>query len=363
MRRQILLLIICWLSAFVFAAAQSRRAVDYSESEPENNRVKEERREKAVAPTTPTTASNDDDSTIRVETDLVVVNVRVSERNGQSAPQIGQNEFRIFENDAPQQIALFSSTEQPFTVALVLDVSYSSAFKLSDIQTAAKEFIRQLRPNDRVIIVVFDEKPRVLCEATDNRTALRYAVEATQTGSGSSFYDSLDLVLRDKFNSIAGRKAVVVLTDGVDTTSRNNAKDVLTVAAASGAIVFPIEYDTFADVRKNRQQNTKIYHDDRNRRVVVAAPEEKGERKTDYKQADQFLRQIADRTDGRIYRVSSSTNLTAAFAGIADELRKIYTLGYYANDEKQLGATHRIKVRVYRPNLIVRTRDNSVWKP
>ena len=106
---------------------------------------------------------------IRIDTDLVVIPVQVSERKGQPVVDLKQREFKIFENGVEQEIAYFSDEDQPFTVALMLDMSYSSVFKLQDIQAAALTFVNQLRENDRVMIVSFADKPRILCEPTNDR--------------------------------------------------------------------------------------------------------------------------------------------------------------------------------------------------
>jgi VWFA-related protein len=132
-----------------------------------------------------------DDDIVRVETDLITIPVRVTTRGGRPVPDIKQSEFRIFEDGEEQEIAFFGTNDAPFTVALLLDMSYSSVFKLEEIQAAAMEFIAQLKPNDKVMIVSFDRKVRVLCEVTDNRKALRYAIEGSKIGSGTSVYDAV----------------------------------------------------------------------------------------------------------------------------------------------------------------------------
>ena len=333
--------------AFGSSFGQSGRVQVYSESSPQSGKT---------APLAPKSADGspkpESDDVIRVETDLVIILARITDRDGRPVTGIKKQEFRIFENGIEQEIAYFSNEEQPFTVALVLDMSYSSIFKLPEIQAAALAFINQLRENDRVMVVSFDEKVRVLCEPTNNRKVLRLAIEGTKIASGTSLYTALETVLNEKFRQISGRKAIVLLSDGVDTNSvKTTADDVLGVTGESETLIYPIQYDTYEDVQKKRKDSAQVLYDDNDRPYIVVLPKRKGEREEDYEQANEFFKQIALRSGGHLYRVSSSTNLNQAFAKIADELRKIYSLGYYPVSERKIGVRYAVNVRVYRANL------------
>lgn len=336
------------------AYGQSGRVRDYSEtpSKGELTEVKEK-------PPRPADDNPKNDDVIRIDTDLVVIPVQVSERKGKPVVDLKQQEFKIFENGVEQEIAYFSDEDQPFTVALLLDMSYSSAFKLQEIQAAAWTFVSQLRENDRVMIVSFAEKPIVLCEPTNNRKVLRLAIEGAKIASGTTLYSAMDLVLKEKLRKITGRKAIVLLSDGVDTTSRNLVPDdILAQLRANEVLIYPMQYDTYDDVQKSRRKDAQILYDDNDRPYVVERPREKGERERDYAEAGAFFKDIAERTGGRVYRVSSTTNLNAAFARIASELRQTYSLGYYPETPRQPGEKYAIKVRVYRSGLVVRAREN-----
>ncbi len=336
------------------AAGQSARAKQYSESVARGDRSGEVSEKPAKTP-----EPKPDDGIVRIETDLVTIPVRVNTRKGRPVTDVKRGEFKIFENGEEQEIAYFSNSDEPFTVALLLDMSYSSVFKLHEIQAAAMAFIAQLQAKDRVMIVAFDQKVRILCEATDNRRALRYAVEGTRIGSGTSLYSSLDAVINDKFRGIAGRKAIVLLSDGVDTTSVTaSARSILRDIDEMDTLIYPIRYDTFDDVRKSRRNDAQVLYDDDDKPYVVEAPLVKGEKEEDYTAAREFLSEIARRSGGRVQRVDSTTNLSAAFAEIAEELRKTYSLGYYPSSERTPEGRYFIRVRVYRPDLDIRARDN-----
>lgn len=333
---------------------QSGRVTGYSEtpSRPGQPPI-QEKKAKAV--------EADDGDVIRVDTDLVVIPVQVSEKKGRPVVDLKQSEFKIFENGLEQEIAYFSDEDQPFTVALMLDMSYSSVFRLNEIQAAAWDFVNQLRENDRVMVVAFAGKVRVLCEPTNNRKVLRYAIEAARIDSGTALYTALDTVMADKFASISGRKAIVLLSDGVDTRSAGKGPASITdILQADSVLIYPIRYDTFDDVQKSRRKDAQIQYDDEDRPYTVERPREKGEREADYREARDFLKEMAERTGGRVYPVSSTKNLNTAFARIATELRKTYSIGYYPEALPQPGEKYAIKVRVYRPGLTVRARENYI---
>jgi len=345
------------LSSFctAYAFAQSGRFGGYSESTSRYDQ------KTPLIEKKPSTAIRSEDEVVRIDTDLVKVPVRITSKNGHPIPDVKREEFKIFENGVEQTIDYFSSEEQPFTVALMLDMSYSSVFKLQEIQGAALAFVKQLRPQDRVMIVAFDERPYVLCEATGDQRALRFAIEATKIGSGTSLYTALDMVMNDKFRRIRGRKAVVILSDGVDTTSRLvTEKQILKDMDEADALVYPIQYDTYDDVQENRRRDAEIRYDNDDRPYAVSKQQGVGERESDYEAAREFFSEIAANTGGSVQRVSSKTNLARAFARIADELRKTYSLGYYPSGERTPGSKYSIKVRVYRPNLNIRTRENYI---
>jgi len=348
-----------FLFALGMVPAQSRRAPVFSESGETEKKAAEKIESQTITTSSPT--SMRDDEVIRVETDLVVIPAQIADRRGNHVGDIRREEFKIYENGVEQEIAYFSNENQPFTVALVLDMSYSSVFKLTEIQAAAMAFVNQLRENDRVLIVSFDEQVRVLCEPTDNRKVLRLAIEGAKIASGTSLYTALDLVLGEKMREISGRKAIVLLSDAVDTSSpKVSAADVLRQIVETDVLIYPIQYDTYDDVQKSRKESAQVFYDENDRPYAVEKPRVRGEREADYREAREFAGELANRTGGRVYRVSSTANLTRAFSNIADELRKIYSLGYYPTGVRQSGARYRLKVRVYRPDLVIRARNNYI---
>lgn len=339
--------------------AQSGKVKTYSESKSEDNIDKTDVSiEIEKADLNKTTEENEE--IININTELVIIPTQVSTKKGKAVLEIEESEFKIFENNIEQEISFFSDTEQPFTVALLLDMSYSSVFKLEEIRNAALTFINQLRDKDKVTVISFDEEVRILCKPTTNRKVLRLAIEGTRVASGTSLYSALNLSLSDEFKA-SGRKAIVLLSDGVDTTSRDfTAEQILEKFGETDVLVYPIQYDTYSDVQKSRKDSAMIIFDEEDRPIIARKPKIKGEREEDYKTAKYFLKDISESSGGRIHRVSSTTNLNAAFSNIANELRKIYSLGYYPKSIDENVQNNQIKVRVYRPNLIVRSKSKYI---
>jgi Mg-chelatase subunit ChlD len=146
--------------------------------------------------------------------------VSVLDRDGRFITGLQKGDFQIFENGVEQKIEEFATVQQPFTVILLIDVSPSTAFKIDEIHDAAISFVDQLRAEDKVMVIAFDERVRVLSQVTNNRTALRNAIRRAEFGDGTSLYEAVDHVINRELQRIEGRKAVVLFTDGVDTTSR-----------------------------------------------------------------------------------------------------------------------------------------------
>jgi len=327
-----------------------------------------------VAVPTPTPAGVGEDEVIKVTTQLVTIPVRVMDKSGRFISGLKQADFHIFEDGKPQEIAYFLNEEESFTVVLMLDMSYSTKFKLGDIQKAALEFISQLRPQDKVAVVSFDNQVHVLAKPTTDRDEITTAIRSTRIATGTSLYDAVDTVMKSLSSSVEGRKAVILFSDGVDTTSRKsgltrNLED----ATELDALVYPIRYDTFADVQSMRTKPTNgIYvapvvpkgtKADPNRAdIVINASGEQGTTLEDYSRATGFMQALADRSGGRLYEATTLSGLTEAYARIAAELREFYSIGYYPTGERLVDRTTNVKVKVDRDGLVVRAREEFITR-
>ncbi len=316
----------------------------------------------------------DDGEVIRINTQLVSVPVRVMDKKGRFIGGLGQESFTVFEDGMEQTVALFSNEHQPFTVALVLDMSYSSTFKIAEIQNAAITFIDQLRPQDKVMVISFDGEVNVLTEATDDRNEIYRAIKSTKIATGTSLYEAMDLVMNNRLRSVEGRKAVILFTDGVDTTSRRSSDYVnLQDAMELDALIYTIRYDTFADVQRMKHETvvpgpppiqSPIPSQTGNPfpfpMPTMGTPGSQGTTPEEYEKAREYLEQLTTRTGGRIYEASSLSNLTDAYTKIASELREFYSIGYYPSEERVSGKRTKVKVKVDRPDAVVRSRETYI---
>src|SRR5262245_3569268 len=183
--------------------------------------------------------------TIKIPTGLVTVPVIVTDRYGRFVTGLTRKEFTVREEGSAQNIEDFSSTEAPFSVALLIDTSHSTKNKLGRIRKAAETFIKQLLPNDRIMVVSFDDKVRFICDFTSDHAELKRAVKSLESSYKTSLYDTSQLTINKKMNKIKVRKAILVLTYGVDTASKQATyESSIELAASAGIITYAVQYET-----------------------------------------------------------------------------------------------------------------------
>ncbi len=335
-----------------------------------------------------------DDELINIETAMVTLPVRVIDRQGRFVGGLQKKDFSVFEEDNPQVIEYFSTEASPFTVALILDMSPSSSFKIDQIQQAALTFVTKLRSEDRVMVIAFDSDIHILCEPTSDRKTIDQAIVGARLGMGTSVYDTVDFVLNRRLNAIKGRKAVVLFSDGVDTTSESSdSSRNLRDALEYDALIYSIHYDTFADV-KAIESGARTMPDQPTAsttppiaggRIPTGTPSDSqlpfpipsisiggngrsspmsipgsGTSKEDYRQASMYLNELTKRTGGRMYEANSLSTLSRAFSQIASELREFYSLGYYPPNAEDERRRRKIRVKVAREKVAIESRDSYV---
>jgi VWA domain-containing protein len=197
--------------------------------------------------------------TLKIETDLVMVPVIATDRNGLYVSDLLKNDFSISEDGVPQEIAFFATTSVPFHVVLMLDTSASAQEKLGLIQQAAVAFVEQLQSRDRVKVISFDDQVRELNNFTNDRAALKAAIYRTRSGQGTKLYDAFALAL-SSLGRIQGRKAIVIFTDGVDYHSDSASfEGTLRGLDEEEVLVYPIRYNTRDDTERiARQQSDQV---------------------------------------------------------------------------------------------------------
>ena len=303
---------------------------------------------------------------IRTDTALVMVPVSVMDRSGRYVPLLKRENFRIAENGVEQKIAYFATTDSPFTVVLLIDTSGSTHFRLDEIQDAAINFVSKLKDNDSVMVMSFDDRISVECKATTDREEIRRAIKHTRTGGGTRLYDAVEDVLKKQLNTIPGRKAVVLFTDGVDTTSHRATYDgTIRLAEESDAPIYAVDYDTSGT--GSIYGGGGIPVPGGRGGIIFGSPfplpggGTVGGGIGDYKRAVRYLHAISETTGGRFYSGDSLFGIGQAFTWIAEELGRQYSLGYYPNTAGKEGERRQIKVKVTEPDLVVKSRDSYIY--
>ena len=297
---------------------------------------------------------------IKLNTALVTVPVVVTDRYGGFVTGLSRNDFKVHENGEPQQIASFSSTEAPINVALLIDTSRSTKNKLGAIRKAAVNFVKQLQPNDRVLIVTFDENVNFLGDFTSDRREIERAIRSVKSSYATSLYDAIHITINEKLAQIKGRKAIVALTDGVDTWSRQATyESTLELIATAGVSAYAIQYDTrnsggspTSPLDLPRLPGTLLS------RFIQGNTQTRNQPARDrYLIASEYLRAVAARSGALYLRAESIESSSFAFALIANELRNQYTLAYYPTNDKRDGGFRTIAVSVRSGDYSVRARQ------
>jgi len=286
-----------------------------------------------------------EEDVVRVTTNLVTSAALVIGRDRKYVATLRRQDFHVFEDGVEQELAYFAAVDRPFTVALLIDNSHSTIFEIRNIQDAAIALVNQMRTNDRALIISLTDDIKTLAGPTNNKEELRKAISNIKTGGDTRLYDGVDFALNREMAGIAGRKAIVLLTDGVDNASRNagyqtNLNDI----AKSDVQVYAVQFSTYALMSKQAA------------RVRRPPPEDSGFSRVDYQRADAYLHQISELTGTSVYPAASLSNLDSAIASIADELHNEYSLGYYPRIAGKPGEVRRVEVRVRQPWLVVRAR-------
>jgi Ca-activated chloride channel family protein len=270
----------------------------------------------------------------RAGVELVSLNVTVTE-GSHYVVDLTQGDFSVFEDGVKQDVTFFNSTRLPIALALLLDTSASMDTKLPIAQEAAVGFAKRLRSQDLAEVIDFDSRVVVLQPFTNAAAELEQAIRRTSAGGSTSLYNAVYIALKDLKKVMARnveeirRQAIVVLSDGEDTSSLLPFEEVLDLAKRSETAIYTI------GLREN---------------------ESSGGGSRLFREAEFVLRQFSQETGGRSFFPNQVADLTSVYGQIADELSSQYTVGYTSKNGKRDGAWRRVVVRVNRPNTTARTK-------
>jgi Ca-activated chloride channel family protein len=270
----------------------------------------------------------------RAGVDIVALNVTVTAGDGRYVTDLGKDDFQVFEDGIHQEISFFSRTQLPIALALLLDTSASMEEKLKTAQEAAVGFARRLRPEDVAEVIDFDSRVEILQGFTADVPALEAAIRKTTAGGSTSLYNALYISLKElrKVQSDGAgeirRQAVVVLSDGEDTSSLLGYDEVLELAKRSETAIYAI------GLRAPREETGKGFHE-----------------------AEFVLRQLSQETGGRAFFPETIGQLSAIYDQISEELANQYAIGYASSNPRRDGLWRRIVVRVSRTGVQARTKQ------
>lgn len=317
---------------------------------------------------------------LRVNTQLINVPVVVRDQDGRPLTGLPASAFQLYEDGLPQRVATFAALDTPFEIALFLDTSGSTRADIALIRGAANAFIESLRPGDRVAVVSFitteDGGKKVATVAvqsylTADRQALRLAVQNIGPSNGTPYYDAVERTIRDIFQNAPtsesrGRRALVALTDGVDSTSLSDFASVRAHFLKAGLLAYFVEIDTenyvedrlLADCEDDRTLRLSLAQLQRYRRIFD--PRADGADYADFCRLGSFQRmavnrslynlareemgQLARDTGGRTFHATSLDAARDAFAEVAAEIGRQYSIGYYSTNPSTDGRFRKIRV-------------------
>ena len=323
----------------------------------------------------------EDGETINLGSDLVILNIAATDAKGRRLTNLKQSDITVFDEDSKAQLAFFSTTEEPFHVVLMINISGSTTQQISTIRRDARTFLDQLRPGDEIAVVSFAESPTLECDFTSDRNKLERAINRLSVPppnqAGTSFYDALRIMVEQVMTSTNGRKAFVALTDGVDSTSAASFEDVLPIAQKADATGYIIQVDTeeytLARVMKSHIEDGVRFTQQQLRRYTAASPDTADSSRFDnsdklsplerrevntklYEIARDELKELADESGGHIYPIDRLESAPDAFKQIADEIRLQYSVGFYPKPEKRDGRYHELRVEIKIPGVKINTR-------
>ena len=305
-------------------------------------------------------SAQDPDDVIRTETSLVQLNIGVVDKQGRAVTSLTKNDFVIYEDGVKQSIQHFEPVDAPFSLVLMLDMSGSTVNFRQQLKLASQRFLDALAPDDRVAVVQFNKEVKSLTGFTADRLKTAYAIEIA-TGAGEThFYDALKYALKELEKEGKRRKAIVVLTDGLDTNLRNADRVTLSKAQTDQEALDTIKPHASTDLNNvlaaADRQGVTIYPlalpSGDPKRLPMPTPNIIGI----YAAARARLQSLADRTGGRLNEINQLQYMAQLYREVAASLRTLYTVGYQPAGERPRGKWHEIKVEVAQTDLTVRSK-------
>jgi Ca-activated chloride channel homolog len=306
-----------------------------------------------------------DDPPVRVDSAIVRVNVGVVDGRGRSITTLDRTNFTVYEDGVKQEVSRFEASAAPFSVVMMLDMSGSTKSFRQNIQLAASRFLDALAPDDRIAVIEFYSKINLLNDFTTDRRAAYHSISVANGSGETDLYRGLQFALEKLATEKSRRKAIVVLTDGVDTDAQNDDRKYLSNFTDEQVLtaIKPEMNDMLRKILDRADvQGVTIY--------PLALPTGDPARLADptprqvamYTAARSRLQLIADRTGGTMNAIRRLDDMGRLYALVAADLRTLYTLEYAPLIERRDGKWRAIKVVVNQSDLIARARQGYFAK-
>jgi Ca-activated chloride channel family protein len=298
---------------------------------------------------------SDPDSTISIDTLEVLLPVTVRDKaSGNFVTDLKAEEFTVFEDGVAQPISSFALKRMPVHVVLLIDTSSSVVKELEDFKASAYKFITSLDAEDKISIITFADKVELVQDWTANRLLLKRALNRLTTGMFTSFYDALWLAANEQLDKIKGRKAVIVLTDGIDNGNTRITFDRAFRALVEAEVPAYMVSKTRIEMRKTHDEVNFYERNDSplNKTRVTGLKDYL----TNLADSETRLNKIAEETGGRIFLPESFDDLGAAYQQVAEELRSQYVIFYTPTNSGRDGKYRSVRVKVKRPGTHSATR-------
>ena len=313
-----------------------------------------------------------DDHTIRVNVEMVSMPVVVSTREGKRILDLKKENFQIFEDGVQQTIAGFAATDEPVSVALMLDTSGSTEMELARIQNAAIDFVNQLHPDDEVAVLSFAEDVRLQQDFSIDRDKNEYGIKKTRSGGCTVEYEAVWLALDEVLKPVQSRKALVLFTDGVDTCSHKaSMNETLELAKETNATIYVVYYNTESDAYQHggigptaggypMPGGLPPLIGTRPRIYSPGGTGIPGSAGSDYATGHTYVTKLAESSGGLVF--DGMRDLSVAFEQVAKELASQYSIGYYSSNNKHDGKFRKVDVKMDQPGLVARTKKGYFAK-
>ncbi len=309
--------------------------------------------------------SAQDEDVINVDTSIVRLNVGAVSRSGQPVMNLTRDNFTIYEDGVKQEITRFEPTAAPFSVVMILDMSGSTLGFRQTIQQSAFRFVDALAPTDRIAVIEFYDKVNLLNDFTENRKTVAHSISVANGRGKTQLYKAINLALQKLAAEGNRRKAIIVLTDGVDTDVRDNDRNFLENVKEESILnaINPENSETLNRViNLSSDQGVTVYPLALPTGDPAKLPDPTPVQVAMYSAARSRLQILANRTGGTLNAINRLEEMGRFYAQVAADIRSLYTIEYQPSNEKRDGKWREIKIEINRPELIARTRPGYYAK-